>query len=198
MSNRTMAGASTAMVAAILWVLGGTGAYAQAGEDDVGELAGMAGGAFGGASGTQPVATGSAGLAFSRHGMIFVDTLYMPLGNRTIEDSRPRAAVHHSHLLDFSVDFHIRFPIHERWAPYTILGTGLLWNFLTADAVNRRGVPGVHHFDEFKGAFHTGAGLRYYVRPTWGIRPEVKVIVSNHVYTVVSFGVFWVAPTYWP
>jgi hypothetical protein len=198
MSNRRSVWVAAGIVISVLWVLETPCAFAQSGEDNVGEIAGLGGVAFGGSSGTQPTATGGAGVAFSRHGMVFVDTLFMPLGSRTIQDWPARATVDRSDLLDFSVDFHIRFPVKQRLAPYGILGVGLLWDLVRQDTVNRRGLPVVRKFDQFNGAFHTGGGLRYYISPNWGIRPEFKVIVSKHVYTSVAFGVFYVTPTNWP
>jgi Outer membrane protein beta-barrel domain len=181
-----------------MWMAGTPGAFAQSGEDNIGEVAGLGGAAFGGASGTQPTVTGGAGVAFSRYGMALVETTFMPLGNHTIQNWPDRATVTRSDLLDFGVDFHIRIPVKRRLAPYAIAGTGLLWNLVRADTFNRAGVLVVRHFDEFNGALHTGAGLRYYIRENWGIRPEVKVIVSKQVYTLVSFGIFYVTPTNWP
>jgi hypothetical protein len=198
MSKRVSVCASAAMILAVLWVLGNTNAFAQAGEEDVGEVAALGGVAFGGASGTQPTVTGGAGLAFSRHGMVLVETSFMPLGNRTIQDWPLRGTVTRSDLLDFGVNFHIRFPIGRHWAPYGIAGAGLLWNLIRADVVTHGVVPIVRHFDQFNGALNTGGGLRYYITPNWGIRPEVKVIVSRHTYTSIAMGIFWVAPTNWP
>ena len=43
-----------------------------------------------------------------------------------------------------------------------------------------------------------GGGVRYYVRPNWGIRSECKVTVSSRVFTRVSFGVFYTLPSNWP
>lgn len=51
---------------------------------------------------------------------------------------------------------------------------------------------------DFKGEFQTGAGLRYYVGDKWGIRPELKVIISSRTFTAVSMGVFYVLPSNWP
>jgi len=186
------------MAIAFLWVLTCPAAFAQSGDESAGEVAALGGAAFGGASGTQGTVTGGAGLAFSRHGMVMVDTMFMPLGNRTIQSWPDRNTVDRSFLLDFGLDFHIRFPVKPRFAPYAIAGTGLLWGLLRQDTVDRFGRPLVRHFDQFNGALHTGGGVRYYIGDTWGIRPEVKVIVSKHVYTVVQMGIFWVAPPNWP
>jgi len=64
--------------------------------------------------------------------------------------------------------------------------------------VDSNGAALVRHYDQINGALHTGAGVRYYVRPSWGIRSEVKVIVSKEVYTQILMGVFYVTPSNWP
>ncbi|MCX6630180.1 MAG: hypothetical protein NTW28_21390, partial [Candidatus Solibacter sp.] len=60
------------------------------------------------------------------------------------------------------------------------------------------GIAVVSHYSDFDFGFHTGAGLRYYVRENWGIRPELKVIVSKQTYTRLSVGIFYVLPAGWP
>jgi hypothetical protein len=180
-------------------MLAPAGAFAQYyWENNPGEIAGMGGIAFGGGSGTQAAATGSAGVAFSRYGMALVDTLFMPLGSRTIQNWPDRATVNRSYLLDFGLDFHIRFHPDGRWSPYAIAGTGLLWNLIRQDTFIHNDVPLVRHFNQFNGALHTGGGMRYYIGENWGIRPEFKVIVSKHTYTLMSVGVFYVTPPNWP
>jgi hypothetical protein len=169
---------------------------AQAGDYDVGEVAGLGGGVFGG--GTHGSATGSAGVAFSRHGMVLVDTSYIPMGSRTLQGWPDRSTVARSYTIDFGLDFHIRFPIKRRWEPYGIVGTGVLWNLVRQNTFDKRGVPLVRHFDQWNGAGHTGGGLRYYIGDHWGIRPECRVIVSTHVYTQLMFGIFYVTPPDWP
>ena len=178
-------------------------AAAQAGETDVGEVSGRVGGTWGGGSnglsGVSNYTVGaSSGVAFARHGMVFFDTLFMPLGIHTIQPWPAPFSIDHSYLIDFGVDFQIRIPVKHRFAPYLIAGTGLLWDQIKTLPAIVDGVPLVRHFNQFNGALHTGAGARYYIGETWGIRPEVKVIVSKQVYTSVSFGVFYVTPWNWP
>ena len=51
--------------------------------------------------------------------------------------------------------------------------------------------------DEFNFGFHTGGGVRYYIREGWGIRPELKVVVSHRTYTRFTIGFFYTLPTGW-
>lgn len=188
---------NTAVVAlvAISWFRPAV-AVAQPPDSEAGEVAGFVGGAFG--MGTKPTAAGSAGVAISRYAMALFDTSFLPMGQHTIQPWPPRSTVDRSYLLDFGVDFHIRIPIKERWAPYGIVGTGLLWNMVRQHTVNSQGQTMVNHYDQFNGALHTGAGLRYYISPNWGIRPEVKVVVSKQTYVQAMVGIFYVTPPNWP
>ena len=172
-------------------------ASAQSGETDgSGEVAVLGGGAFG--IGGRPAVMGSAGVAISRYGMLMVDTSFNPMGSYTIQPWPARSTVDRSLLYDFGLDFHVRIPVGERWAPYGIAGVGLLWDLVRQHTVDAQGQSLVNHFNQFNGAFHTGAGLRYYVGKTWGIRPEVRVIVSKQIYTQVMMGIFYVTPPNWP
>jgi hypothetical protein len=171
-------------------------AFAQAGDYDVGEIAALGGGVFG--AGSHGTATGSAGVAFSRHGMVLFNTSYIPMGNNTIQPWPDRATINHSYTLDFGFDFHIRFPIRNRWEPYGIVGAGALWNVIRQNTFDVHDVRVVRHFDQWNGALHTGGGLRYYIGQNWGIRPECRVIVSKHTYTQLTVGIFYVTPPDWP
>ena len=182
------------VLAGVLWVAP-PGAFAQY-ETDVGEVAALGGGSVG--SGAQPVVMGSAGVAFSRYGMAFFETSFMPLSHHTIQPWPARSTVARSYLLDFGVDFHVRIPVGERWAPYGIVGTGLLWDIIHQDTVDSQGLALGRRFYQFNGALHTGGGVRYYVRKWWGIRSEVRVTVSKQVYTQLLAGFFYVTPSTWP
>jgi hypothetical protein len=166
--------------------------HAQSGETDTGEVAAFGGGSFN--PGAHPVVGASSGLAFSRYGMGLIEVAFAPLGNNTLRH-RSGVPVEASHLYDFNLSFHIRIPVRERWAPYGILGGGFLFNSFRAISGPEGLKVGV---DEFNGAFHTGAGLRYYIRPDWGIRPELKVIVSNRTYARFTMGIFYTLPAGWP
>jgi hypothetical protein len=180
------------MVLAGIWCFTPAVAFAQSGETDVGELAGLGGPSFG--LGTQGAVMGSAGIPISRYGVALFETTFMSIGQHTIRPFPAPSTVNQSYLYDFGVDFHIRIPVRERLAPYGIVGTGLLWNTVRQNTVDSSDVAIVKHYNQVNGVLHTGAGLRYYVGKNWGIRPEVRVIVSKQVYTQVLMGVFYVMP----
>ncbi len=163
--------------------------FAQPGSTGVGEVAGFGGGSFG--IGSQPVVGGSSGVAFSRYGMALIEASYQPLGHRTLQGWPDASAVRGSYLWDFNFSLHIRVPVKNRWEPYGIAGAGFLWNHVNRNATGPDGNAVVYHLDQFNGSFHTGGGLRYYIGENWGIRPEVKVIVSRQTYVRLSFGVFY-------
>jgi hypothetical protein len=170
--------------------------FAQAGESESGEISGLGGVSFG--AGTHAAVTGSTGIKFSRYGMALFDVSYLPLGNHTIQGWPASSTVSHSYLLDFGLDFHVRIPVKERWEPYGIVGAGCLWNLVRQNGITPAGAPTTYHFDQLNGAFHTGGGLRYFIRQNWGVRSEVKVVVSKQIYTEIMTGFFFVVPAEWP
>ena len=165
------------------------------GETDVGEVAALGGATFG--IGTRPSISANAGYAFSKYGMALVSATFMTMGQHTIQPWPVRSSVDGSYVYDFGTDFHIRVPIGERWAPYGIAGAGLLWNVVRQSTIDH-GVQTFHHYNQFNGALHTGGGVRFYLGKDWGLRPEMKVIVSKQVYTQFMFGFFYVTPPNWP
>ena len=165
---------------------------AQLEDSDAGEVAALGGVVTGG--GMHPAVSASAGLAFSRHGMGLLSVSFIPLGNNTIQGWPVRSSIQRSYLYDFGADFHVRVPIGERLSPSAIAGAGVLWNSVRANTFNSLGIPVVRGYDQINGGLHTGGGARYYISRDWGIRPEVKVIVSKHTYVQFLFGVFYVTP----
>jgi opacity protein-like surface antigen len=166
---------------------------AQISANEDGEVVAYGGGTFGG--GAHPLVGGGSGWGFSRHGMFFLDASYSPMGREILW---PRHDVHSpqdSHLFDVMFSTHIRFPIRDRWAPYGLVGGGLAFNSFRAYAGPQGALIGI---EDFKMAFQTGGGVRYYVNENWGIRPEFKVIVSTRTYTRMAIGVFYTLPPNWP
>lgn len=196
MSNRKYRWCASGILLAVPWALGLPPASAQSGDRETGEVAAYGSVGFG--AGTQPAVGGSAGVAFSRYGMVLIDASFMPLGKYTIQPWPARSTVQRSFLYDFAMDFHIRIPVKDRWEPYAIAGAGVLWNPLKQNSVDSSGVAVINSYSQCNGAFHTGAGLRYFIGKNWGIRPEVKVIVSKATYTRISMGFFYVTPPDWP
>jgi hypothetical protein len=160
---------------------------AQSSDNGIGELGIFGGAAFG--PGSHGTVGGSTGLAFSRYGIVLLEAAYVHLDKDTMRPRPADAGVRESRLFDFNVSCHVRVPVRERWAPYGILGGGLLWNNFGYTPVVGIGAPVVTRRDEFNFGFHTGGGLRYYFREDWGIRSEFKVIVGARTYTRVSIGI---------
>lgn len=170
-------------------------AFAQGDETDTGEVAVLGGGTFG--AGQQPAVMGSAGISLSRYGSLQFNTSFIPFGHHTIQPWPDSSTVKQSYLTDFGFDIHIQVPL-KRWAPYGIVGTGLLWDVVHQVSYSQTGAAVSRGFDQFNVAFHTGGGLRYFLGENWGVRSEVRVAVSKLTYTQVSFGIFYVTPPNWP
>jgi opacity protein-like surface antigen len=167
----------------------------QSAESGVGEVAAFGGGVFG--IGAHPVVGGTAGLAFSRYAIGYAETAFSPLGSSTVRPAPPGGPIDTSRLYDLSLGVHIRVPVRERWAPYAILGGGVLWNAFNQSVAVPQSTAVVRHNTNFDFAFHTGGGVRYYIRENWGIRPEFEVVVSKQTYTRFSVGIFYVLPDPW-
>jgi hypothetical protein len=169
------------------------GLFAQVSATEDGEVSAYGGGTFG--AGAHALVGGGSGLAFSRHGMVFLEGSYSPMGHDILWERHDARSPQDSHLFDVMVSTHIRFPIRDRWAPYALVGGGLAFNTFRAYAG-----PGgaLIRLEDFKAAFQTGGGVRYYIGENWGIRPEFKVVVSTRTYTRASIGVFYTLPPNWP
>ena len=98
----------------------------QSGEADVGEASISGGGSFG--AGSHPFVSGSSGIAFSRNAIALLEASYMPMGKEILWRRPDINSPQNSYLLDFGFDIHVRIPVRDRWAPYGILGAGLLFN----------------------------------------------------------------------
>ena len=169
---------------------------AQSGYSDAGEMTAFAGGSFG--FGTQPMVGGSLAAAISRNATALLESSFQPMGKYTIQPWPASSTVQRSYLYDFNFCFHIRFPVKDRWEPYAIAGVGLLWNKVRQNAAGPSGNAVYNDYDQFNAGLHTGGGLRYFIGEKWGIRPEVKVIVSKQTYARLSIGIFYVLPANWP
>jgi len=180
----------------VLW-FSPSAASAQSGDTEAGEVAVLTGGTLSGI-GAQPLVTGSAAITFSRYGMALLEMSFMPMGQHTIQSWPARSAVDRSYTYDFGFNFHIRIPVKEHWAPYALIGPGLLWNLFRQETVDSRGVVVVRDLEQVNGALHAGAGLRYYIGKNWGLRPELKFTVSKQTYTQLTLGVFYVTGPNWP
>jgi hypothetical protein len=163
------------------------GLYAQS-DATGGELA-----LFGGGTsnlGVHPFAGASSGIAFSKYAAAILDVSYARFNRRTLR-YLPDQQARNSNLYDFNISAHIRYPISRKWAPYGILGPSLLWNSYDQYARGPGGSTFVAHRDDVNFGFHTGGGVRYHINEHVGIRPEVRVVISNQTFIAFSLGFFF-------
>ena len=153
-----------------------------------GELAVYGGGTSG--IGTHSLMGASSGIAFSRYALAMLDVSYSRFGNDMLRDWPGRQA-QNSNLYDFNVSAHIRIPINRKWAPYAIAGPSVMWNSYEQLVTGAGGSTSTTSRDDVNFGFHTGGGVRYHINENWGIRPEVRVIISNQTYVAFSLGVFF-------
>jgi hypothetical protein len=164
-------------------------ALAQPGETDVGELAAYTGFAAGGL-GTHPLVGGSGATALSRYLLAQVDASWVPLGRRTLR-SYPGIATTQSNLYDFNCSVQIRVPVRKRWAPYAILGAGVLYNPYHIQALGSQGAIYLSSQSDTAFGFETGGGVRYYVANNWGVRGEYRYTISSRNFSRLVGGVFY-------
>jgi hypothetical protein len=176
-------------VAAALLCVSCSAVRAQSAESGIGELSVFGGGAFG--IGTHPFAGGSTGIAFSPYAVALFDFSYSHLGQDTLRRQSGIAASN-SNLYDVNVSAHLRYPITPKWAVYGIVGPSLLFN--KYDVATTSGAYSTRTDVNF--GFHTGGGVRYHINDRWGIRPELRVVISNQTYVAFSVGVFFNTETF--
>jgi hypothetical protein len=169
--------------------------------DEEGEVTAFGGGTFG-LGGTTAAVGASSGTALSRWAIAVVEAAFSPLGDETLRRrTNPRGdgpRTESSRLFDLNFSVHVQAPVRRRWAPYGIVGGGVLFDAFRAVPIpappDESGQPQTSvalAVNEFNFGFHTGGGVRYYIREDWGIRPEFKVIVSNRTYTRFTIGFFY-------
>jgi hypothetical protein len=166
--------------------------FGQPGQTDAGEVAVFGGGAIG--LGAHPSVGGSTGVSFSQHGMALIEAAFSPMGQSTLRPPPPTVAQQESRLFDFNVNFHIKVPLWERLVPYAIVGGGLLWNSYRYTTGSQAWLDS----SEVNFGFHTGGGVRYYLRQNFGIRPECRIIVSTRTQVRLNVGFFYHLPSDWP
>ena len=189
-------------MATALWIasLGLVGSsmtlFAQPGAIDAGEFSVYSGVAFGQVS-THPTVGGSTGVSFSKYGAVLVETSYLPLGSETLR-IYPGIITAHSALYDFNVALHIRVPVKKRWAPYATLATALLYNTYSIVTVPSQPTVYLSGQSDTKFGFEAGAGLRYYIRPSWGVQGEYRYTFSSQNFSRMLGGVFYQFDGTWP
>ena len=167
-------------------------AWCQAGDPDLAEATAVGGVVSG--LGTHGFVGAGAGMAISRYFQAVGEISFAPLGSYTVRYRPASQTVQQSRLYDFNVSLHVQVPVGNKWAPYVLAGPSVLWdNFKSVSVGHAGAVKGVS-VNETNFGFHTGAGVRYYLPHDWGIRPEVRVVISAKTYVVASFGVFYTFP----
>ncbi len=163
-------------------------AQAQMGSD-VGEFGAYVG-TTSGSIGSNVAVGGGSFLDLGQYVLMGVEATYMSTGDRTLRPYPDTFALRSSRLYDFNLTGHIRIPPKSASVqPYGLLSIG----FQHATFENLEGVePNVvwvrNSTDNF--AFATGGGVRYYIRENWGLRPEVRVVISTRTYMRYTVGVF--------
>jgi hypothetical protein len=89
---------------------------------------------------------------------------------------------------------HVRIPVSRKYEPYAIIGGGAFYSTFQIPAATPAPVGSWVTKSDVNFAFHTGAGLRYFVRSNWGIRPELKVSISGQTYVGFTVGFFYHLP----
>jgi opacity protein-like surface antigen len=165
---------------------------AQPGETDIGEVGGHLGGVFG--IGTHP----NGGLLFmtavSRYALFGAELGFSPLGAESLrQPGTPFTGIQRSRLYAFNGTTHVRIPLSDHWEPYIPIGAGLLHSVFERhtsfgpDATSER-----ESNNDF--AFHIGAGVRYFVTPKFGIRPEFRYYVTDRNFSRLTVGLFYQFP----
>ncbi len=169
-------------------VISSSGAYAQPGETGQGEFTIYTGLAAGGV-GTHPAVGASTCLTFSRYDVGLFDASYSPLGSDNLRYYSGLVTTD-SRLYDINLSVQVRAPLMERWEPYTVLGTALLYNTYQAQAIQPVGAKAVSKHDGRFG-FEVGGGVRYYLAETWGVRGEYRYTFSTQNFSRILGGVFY-------
>lgn len=178
----------TVLLAGICAVLLAGVLSGQEGETDVSEFSAQTGMAFG--PGTHFTAGGSAGISLDRYLVGLIDCSYIHFGNDVLLP-RYTAPARASQLYDFSFSLDIRVPNRSKWEPYAILGVAVLYNHFQAPALQPDGsIVYVPNQKQWRGAFETGAGVRYYVERNWGVRGEFRYTASTQNFSRLLIGVF--------
>lgn len=135
---------------------------------------------------------GGVNMATSEHLMPGLEFSYIPLGTDAFRTGRygPGLAVRSARAYDIHGNLHVRFARQDQWAPYALVGVGLLRYSEVASSEPGTGRIFIKDSDT-RPAVNIGAGLRYYLTESWGLRPEFKVYASKDKFVRLSIGVFY-------
>jgi len=179
-------------VFAVVPVLLSAMAWCQAGDPELAEASAFGG--FVSGIGTHGFVGAGAGMAIGKYFQGVGEVSFAPIGSNTIRDHPATQTVQQSRVYDFNFSLHVQFPIGKKLAPYAIAGPSVIWNSFQSTTVGPGGDVKALAVNETNFGFHTGGGVRYYLPHDWGIRPEVRVVISAKTYVVTSVGLFYTFP----
>jgi opacity protein-like surface antigen len=131
---------------------------------------------------------GSAGYAVSPNLMVVFDTNYNHIGHANIGYGSVNIS-ENSNLTDFTGGVHWQFPVSSsKFVPYLSAGLGGVRLGVSASAA---GVSSISA-SETDFTFNAGGGLRIFIRPGWGVRPQFEVVrIPGQTYFRYGVGFFW-------
>jgi opacity protein-like surface antigen len=160
-------------------------------EREPGELSGYSGVSANG--GAHPFVGASAGLDYGQYALGLFDFAYTHLDNDTLRYLHG-VNVKGSQLYDVNYSVHFRYTINHRWEPYALTGPSVIWNHYSYGVSTPSGGTVYPTKDDVNFGWHAGGGVRYFVNDSWGVRPEVKVVITGRTYVVFSLGFFFKVP----
>jgi opacity protein-like surface antigen len=184
------------VISALLgWLLvDATPAGAQT-DEDTGEVSAYGGLGFG-SLGSHGSAGAASGIEISKYALGVIDASFMPLGTHTLRPTSGAASK--SRLYDFNFTVHFQVPPHHGWAPYVLMGGGVLLDFYHVTRTGPDGTIYDRGRNDGRFGFETGAGVRYYLRDHWGLKAEYRCTVSSENFSRILFGVFYRFEGPWP
>jgi hypothetical protein len=138
-------------------------------------------------------AGGSAGVAVTRNLLIVGETNYNYAGQSNISYNSGVSTVAFSeklNLIDFTGGVHVQLPVTGRkLIPYVAAAAGGVRVSATAAGA---GLPTSIAASNTGMTYNFGGGVRYHIRLSWGVRPEVKwVRIPGQNYVRFGVGLFW-------
>ena len=141
--------------------------------------------------GSHAAVGGSVGAAVNQRVFVAGEFLYIPLGSSTVRILDTNTSVSaHAYNFDFAVQY--QFRTYGSAVPYVGAGLGLLHS--SASVSNTFSFQGFSFStggssNDFYANF--GGGIRYYVSPQWGFRPELTVFAGSNSFVRIGAGVFY-------
>ena len=151
---------------------------AQGFEKGQGEVAGFAGGVFG--IGSNLAYGGGVAAAPSERLLVGGELTYIP-GGKSIGTPSGSLDID-ARAIDVNGGVQYLFSPRTAAQPFVSAGAGIIHGSVE--------VPGFTASDSAF-ALHVGGGVRYWVGDRWGLRPEIKLFLSDTNYVRASVGVFF-------